>query len=94
MYVFSVTAKAVKSRDGISVGQPVPFIVYINFLDLFGAENLCKIYLMRAGFSEAVIENRKRLPDACRTDKRLLAADKALRDAAEAGYHIQMFDEA
>lgn len=93
MYVFSVTANAVKPRAGIAVGQKVPFIVYINFLDLFGAENLCKIYLMRAGFSEAVIENRKRLPDLVRTDKRMLA-DKALKDAVEAGYHIQMFDEA
>ncbi|BFM11574.1 hypothetical protein R50072_17270 [Simiduia litorea] len=94
MYVFSVMAKAVKARDGVSVGQQVPFIVYINFLDLFGAENLCKIYLMRAGFTEAVIENRKKLPLATVTDKRVLSADKALKDAVEAGYHIQMFDEA
>ena len=93
MYVFSVTAKAVKSREGVTVGQQVPFIVYINFLDLFGAENLCKIYLMRAGFSEAVIENRKRLPQSTTTDPRVLRADKALKDAVEAGYHIQMFDE-
>lgn len=94
MYVFSVSAKAVRARDGVSVGQQVPFIVYINFLDLFGAENLCKIYLMRAGFNEAVIENRKRLPESAVADKRVLAADKALKDAVEAGYHIQMFDEA
>ncbi len=94
MYVFSVSANAVKARPGISVGQQVPFIVYINFKDLFGAENLCKIYLMRAGFNEAVIENRKRLPESTMTDNRILLADKALKDAVEAGYHIQMFDEA
>ena len=94
MYVFSVMAKAVKAREGIAVGQQVPFIVYINFLDLFGAENLCKIYLMRAGFTEAVIENRKKLPQTTTSDKRVLMADKALKDAIDAGYHIQMFDEA
>lgn len=94
MYVFSMMAKAVRVREGISVGQQVPFIVYINFQDLFGAENLAKIYLMRAGFSEAVIENRKKLPSSATSDKRVLLADKALKDAVDAGYHIQMFDEA
>lgn len=94
MYVFSISAKAVKPREGIVAGQQVPFIVYINFLDLFGAENLAKIYLMRAGFAEAVIENRKKLPANVAADKRVLAADKALRDAVASGYHIQLFDEA
>lgn len=94
MYVFSVTAKATKPRQEITVGQPVPFIVYINYLDLFGAENLCKLYLLRAGFNEAVIENRKLLPATTLANKKIVNSNAALKDAIGAGYHIQIFDEA
>jgi hypothetical protein len=57
MYIFSVNARAKKSFDDLKEGQLVPFIVYINFVDLYGAEQLCKIYLMRAGFMDVDIEN-------------------------------------
>lgn len=94
MYIFSVNAKAKKDRDdGIKEGQLIPFIVYINFVDLFGAEQLCKVYLMRAGFTEIDIEKRKLVPSSLTDDPRVVAADKAMAEAIKSGYMIQMFDE-
>lgn len=94
MYIFSANGKAKKTFEDISEGQVVPFIVYINFKDLFGAEQLCKMYLMRAGFTEITIENRKLVPGNLTGDQRVVAADKALAEALKDGYMIQMFDEA
>ena len=93
MYIFSVNAKVKKNHDGLKEGQVVPFIVYINFIDLFGAEQLCKVYLMRAGFTEIDIEKRKLVPSNLTTDPRVIAADKAMAEALKSGYMIQMFDE-
>lgn len=93
MYIFSANATARKARDDIKEGQRVPFIVYINFIDLFGAEQLCKIYLMRAGFTDIDIEKRKLVPSNLLKDERVIAADKAMREAVKGGYMIQMFDE-
>jgi hypothetical protein len=93
MYIFSVNAKAKKARDGIQEGQLVPFIVYINFVDMFGAEQLCKVYLMRAGFTDIEIEKRKLVPSNLKDDPRVVAADKAMAEAIKTGYMIQMFDE-
>lgn len=93
MYIFSVNAKAKKARDGIQEGQVVPFIVYINFVDMFGAEQLCKVYLMRAGFTDIEIEKRKLVPSNLKDDPRVVAADKAMAEAIKTGYMIQMFDE-
>ena len=92
MFVFSVNAKAREAKEGIEVGEQVPFIVYINFKDLFGAEQLCKIYLMRAGFTQVEIDNRKLIQPKLLKDKRVVAADKALREALDSGYMIQMFE--
>lgn len=93
MYIFSVNAKAKKARDGVQEGQVVPFIVYINFVDMFGAEQLCKVYLMRAGFTDIDIEKRKLVPSNLKDDPRVVAADKAMAEAIKTGYMIQMFDE-
>ena len=92
MYIFSVNATAKKTVDDIPAGRQMPFIVYINFLDLFGAEHLCKLYLMRAGFTDIQILKRKLLPESMLNDAKGLAADKALADAVEGGYHIQVFE--
>ena len=35
MFVFSVNAKAREAKEGVEVGEQVPFIVYINFQDMF-----------------------------------------------------------
>ncbi len=93
MYIFSANARAKKSFDDIKEGQLVPFIVYINFVEQFGAEHLCKLYLMRAGFMDVDIENRKIVPSHLTTDPRVIAADKAMSEAVKQGYFIQMFDE-
>ena len=93
MYIFSANGKAKKPRDDIKEGQVMPFIVYINFIDLFGAEQLCKIYLMRAGFTEIEIEKRKLVPSNLTSDPRVVMADKAMAEAIKSGYLIQMFDE-
>ncbi len=93
MYIFSVNARAKKSFDDVKEGQLVPFIVYINFIDLYGAEQLCKIYLMRAGFMDVDIEKRKLVPSHLTTDARVIAADKTMAAAIKDGYVIQMFDE-
>ena len=93
MYIFSVNAIAKDDRQGVKAGQMVPFIVYVNFIDLFGAEQLCKVYLMRAGFTDIDIENRKLVPSNIRNDPRVIAADKAMAEAIKSGYMIQMFDE-
>ncbi len=93
MYIFSVNARAKKSFDDVKEGQLVPFIVYINFVDIFGAEQLCKIYLIRAGFTDIDIEKRKLVPSHLTADPRVIAADKAMSSAIKDGYVIQMFDE-
>ncbi|MDO3382182.1 hypothetical protein [Gilvimarinus algae] len=94
MYIFSADATARKDIDeDVKQGQTVPFIVYIHFADLFGAEQLCKIYLMRAGFTDIKIHNRKAVAASLLQDERVVAADKALSEAVEGGYHIQMFDD-
>src|SRR5690606_34001701 len=93
MYVFSVSATASKARDDIAVGQKMALIVYIHFIDLFGAEQLCKLYLMRAGFTDIDIEKRKLVPSNLVQDPRVILADKAMAEAIKTGYMIQMFDE-
>ncbi|MDO6745622.1 hypothetical protein [Gilvimarinus sp. 1_MG-2023] len=94
MYIFSADATARKDiDDDVKTGQQVPFIVYINFVDLFGAEQLCKIYLMRAGFTEINIHKRKGVASSLLADERVIAADQAMAEALDGGYHIQMFDD-
>ena len=92
MFVFSATGTARKKMKNIEPGQEVPFIVYISFKDQFGAEKLCHLYLLRAGFTDIVIEKTKAIEDKLLKDKRVLMSDKRLRDAVEHGYHIQVFD--
>jgi hypothetical protein len=93
MYIFSANAVAKKAVQDVKEGQQVPFIVYINFPDLFGAEHLCKLYLMRAGFRDVTIEERKLVPSHLLKDERVVRADKAMQEAIKGGYMIQMFDE-
>ena len=93
MYIFSADAVATKQVDNVAKGQKVPFIIYIHFKDLFGAEQLAKIYLMKAGFTEISIHKRKGVAASLLADARVVAADKALSEAVETGYTIQMFDD-
>ena len=84
MYVFSVSAKARQAMSGVAEGQQMPFIVYINFKDLFGAEQLCKVYLMKSGFTDVVIEQRKGMERLAKSAK-ARSADKHLKEAVDRG---------
>ncbi len=91
MYVFSVNARTSHAIDGFAEGEEVPFILYINFKDLFGAEQLCRLYLLQQGFEKPVIEKRKLIDAKFLTDPKLIAADPALKEALDTGYSIQVF---
>lgn len=69
------------------------FMVYINFQDAFGAEQLCKLYLLRAGFKDVDIEKRQFMAPATLRDESLLQADQALRQALDSGYMVRMFED-
>jgi hypothetical protein len=91
MYVFSVNANTPKPFDDFKAGDEVPFMVYINFKDLTGAELLCKFYIEQAGFESAHIEKRKMIAEHYLDDQKLIDADPNMKDAMESGYAIQVF---
>lgn len=93
MFVFSVNAKARNDRAGVPEGSQVAFMVYVNYLDRFGAEQLCKVYLLRAGFKDVLIEQVKSLPPQSLKDENLLRADPSIKEALESGYKIRMFED-
>ena len=91
MYVFSANATTDKPFDDFAAGDEVPFIVYINFRDLFGAEQLCGLYLKQQGFRNPRIEKRKLIENRYLENPKFLKADPALKEALETGYSIQVF---
>lgn len=91
MYVFSANALTNTDIDGFAKGEEVPFIIYINYLDLFGAEQLCRLYLLKEGFEKPTIEKRKLIQKNFLADQKLINADPALKEALETGYSIQVF---
>ena len=91
MYVFSVNAHTNKPVEDFKKGDSVPFIIYINYKDLFGAEQLCRIYLLQEGFEKPTIEKRKLIQDKFYNNPELVNADPALKEALETGYSIQIF---
>jgi|GEM_PF-299382 len=91
MYVFSANARTPKAIDGFAAGADVPFILYINFKDLYGAEQLCRLYLLQEGFESPAIDKRKLIEAKFLSDSKLIDADPALKEALESGYSIQVF---
>ena len=91
MYIFSVTAKSKHDIEGFAQGQEAPFIVYIDFKDLIGAEQLARLFVMKEGFYDVVIEKRKRLPEG--KVMQLKRKDPQITEALKTGYAIQLFDE-
>lgn len=91
MYVFSANAHTPKAFDEYPEGSEVPFILYINFKDLYGAEQLCKLYLLQQGFERPTIDKRKLIEERFLQDEKLVEADTALKEALETGYSIQIF---
>ena len=90
MYLFSCTATAKKALEGIQVGEQKPFIIYIDFADLFGAEHLCKLYLMAEGFHQIVIEKRKQISNE--QVMSLQEHDKDINEALNSGFRLRMFE--
>lgn len=90
MYLFSCSATANQALPEVREGETMPFIVYINFSDLLGAEYLCKLYLMKSGFDNVQIEKRKQLQQEQVT--LLSEKDEDIRKALGKGYHLRMFD--
>lgn len=91
MYIFSVNAFTTQAMDDFAKGAEVPFIIYINFKDLFGAEQLCRSYLLQQGFERPAIEKRKLIEERFLQDKKLIDADPALKEALKTGYSIQIY---
>lgn len=91
MYVFSANARTPKAFEDFPKNAEVPFILYINFKDLFGAEQLCRLYLLQQGFEDPSIDKRKLIEDKFLSDPKLIDADPALKEALETGYSIQIF---
>lgn len=91
MYVFSVNATTVQPFDDFKKGDSVPFIIYINFKDLYGAQELCKLYLNQQGFYDVTIDKRKLIEEKFLHNKKLINADPAMKDALTSGYSIQVF---
>lgn len=91
MYIFSITAKSQHEIEGFDKDASAPFIVYIDYKDLFGAEFLAKLFLAKEGFYEPVIEKRKQLSDE--NVQSMKQHDKQISDAVDTGYAIQLFDE-
>lgn len=91
MYVFAVNAKTPKAFDDFVPGDVVPFMVYINFKDLTGAELLCQFYVEQSGFESVKIEKRKMIADQFLSEQKLIDADPHMKEAIETGYAIQVF---
>lgn len=91
MFVFSASATSKTPQSNFSVGVKIPFIVYIDFKDLFGAEKLCQLYLMQEGFQNVVVEKRKLIPNE-KMKPDFIANDTAIKEALDTGYMVQMFE--
>ena len=91
MFIFSVTAKAKKAIDGFEAGATAPFIVYVDFQDLMGAEYLARYYVTKEGFYEITVDKRRQLE----RDKlaQFAKKNKQVREALKTGYAIQLFDQ-
>ena len=91
MYVFSVNAITPKAFDDFAAGEEVPFMVYLNFKDLTGAELLCKFYVEQSGFDSVAIDKRKMIAEQFLNNEKLINADPHMKEAIETGYSIQVF---
>jgi hypothetical protein len=90
MFLFSCTASAKKDLPDVKAGESMPFIVYIDYSDLFGAEHLCKLYLMQAGFTDIVLEKRKQLSGE--QLELMSKTDTDIKVALKRGFYLRMFD--
>ena len=92
MYILSITATVRVDHDGLTAGTTRPFIVYVNFPDLFGARALAQAYLLRAGFHKLRFDDQKHLSEAQLNDHAKVAGNSQIVEALSHGYSIQMFE--
>lgn len=91
MYLFSVNATAKKTQGEFTEGEQAPFIVYIDFKDMFGAEKLAQLFVMAEGFRDVQIEKRKLIENAQIPNNPALAKDPQILEALTKGYCVQAF---
>ncbi|MGB1311026.1 MAG: hypothetical protein ACPG47_07420 [Leucothrix sp.] len=91
MFIFSMTAKAKQAIDGFPSGASAPFIVYIDFQDLMGAEYLARYYIAKEGFYDITIDKRRQLERAKLAE--FGKKNKQVKEALKTGYVIQLFDK-
>ncbi|WP_372798095.1 hypothetical protein [Litorivivens sp.] len=87
MYLFSINAVSARDQGDFKAGEECPFIVYINFIDLFGAEQLATVYLMKEGFREIKITKRRLIKLASGEQH----PDPQIAEAQRKGYCLQAF---
>ncbi|WP_298633795.1 hypothetical protein [uncultured Umboniibacter sp.] len=92
MYIFSITAVARIDQDGFTAGTSKPFIVYINFADLFGARALAQAYLLKAGFHKLRFDDQKHLSPEQLSDHATVAGNRQIVEALEHGFSLQIFE--
>jgi hypothetical protein len=92
MYIFSVTATAMRDTDDAKSGESRPFIIYINFQELFGAQSLVRAYLIRAGYSQVNFEDQKHLSNEQLGDHAKVAGNPMIVTALRDGYAVQLFE--
>lgn len=91
MFIFSVTAKAKTAIDGFKQGDTAPFIVYIDFQDLMGAEYLARYYVTKEGFYDITIDKRRQLERNKLAD--FAKKNAQVKESLKTGYAIQLFDK-
>lgn len=91
MFIFSVTAKAKNDIEGFKKGAAAPFIVYIDFADLKGAEYLARYYVTKEGFSDISIDKCRQL-DRSKV-KQFSEKNAQVKETLKTGYAIQLFDQ-
>ena len=91
MYLFSVNATAKKTHGEFTEGESAPFIVYIDFKDMFGAEKLAQLFVMAEGFKDVTIIKRKMIDNAQIPKNPAFAKDPQITEALAKGYCVQAF---
>lgn len=91
MYLFSVNATAKKTQGEFTEGEQAPFIVYVDFKDMFGAEKLAQLFVMAEGFRDVTVIKRKLIGNTQIPSNPALAKDPQIIEALAKGYCVQAF---
>jgi hypothetical protein len=91
MYLFSVNATSKTTQGEFTEGEKAPFIVYVDFKDMFGAEKLAQLFVMAEGFRDVQIIKRKLINNDHIAENPALAKDPQVIEALKKGYCVQAF---